>query len=602
MSIYLKNLEFLKKTSPAFYQRATGDECRHPALQLLEEAHSLRLQLGECCCYLHSAYDLDREMRRLFERADNEEQTLIIFGLGMGYCLDYMVEHRLKYRAVHVIEPFNNIFQAMLSRRDLPALLARDNVFIHLFSNPQEMSQFLWSQIQYSTGIKLLSHLSYCSIFADFYAEAGRLFADKSNLIRSSIATENEFLASWTFNQLKSLKLLRPQADILYNKFPEIPAVIVSAGPSLERHFDLLNGIGDRALIIAPGTGARILDRRGIRAHLVMAVDSAELEADLFKNFKGTCPLVGSFRLHPRIDEEFPNPILRVATSSDLLAHYYYSYFKRENLTTVADHPSVSNCAIDYAVNLGCNPIILIGQDLCFYDQKSHADKEAGSVTADRPGYKTMLDINGQSVITNSAFQAIRSELESQNQQYKDRAKIINATEAGLGVPGVVNRRFIDVISDHIVPQQCDVAGMLASALSCSGRDGTGDPDIAGFYDHLLEQIDLLQRKIREKSALLIKLDKMQKRHLKLGRLNEQIALIKEKNAELEQNVFYKEVVLAGIGAIIQYHLLAVQSRYGLKDQFPDAFKASEEFIVNTTARYLDALKDMVHEEKKANS
>jgi hypothetical protein len=396
------------------------------------------------------------------------------------------------------------------------------------------------------------------------------------------------------------LKAPGPQADVLYNKFPGIPAVIVSAGPSLERHFDLLNEIGNRALIIAPGTGAGILDRRGIRAHLVMAVDGSENEADIFKGYRGTCPLVGSFRLHPRIGEEFPNPILRLATSSDRLSHYYYRRFLNESLAMIDDHPSVSCCAIDYAVKLGCNPIILIGQDLCYYDNKLHADDNPGGPQASMGKTREMRDINGLPVVTNNSFLAMRYELEIQNQEYGDRVQIINATEAGLGIPGVANWPFRDVIRRFIDPQRCDVAETIAAVLSryCSGHARAackrGEHDMAAFYDHLLDQIDLIERKNREKAVLLGKLDRMRKRGLKSNRLNDRMAAIDDINTKLGGNNFYQEVVIANLNSVIQYYLLAVQSKFGAKEQSPDTFIKFETFLVGITAKYLANMKSMM--------
>ena len=346
--------------------------------------------------------------------------------------------------------------------------------------------------------------------------------------------------------------------------------MIVSAGPSLERHFDLLNEIGNQALIIAPGTGARILDQRGIRAHLVMAVDSSEAEADIFKSYRGACPLVGSFRLHPRIDEEFPNPILRLATSSDRLAQYYYRHFQNENFAMIDDHPSVSNCAIDYAFKLGCNPIILIGQDLCYYENKLHADEEAVNLPGSRTKISKLLDINGLPVVTNNAFLAMRYELETQTQQYKGQVQLINATEAGLGVPGIANRRFRDVIDHYIVSQRSDVAEMVAAIISRTASNNAGNNDhISGFYEHLLDQIDFIERKNRDKGVLLRKLNKLQKRDLKLSRLIEHMTIINEINSELEKNNFYQEVIRAGLNAIIQYRLVAVECTSGSTREIP---------------------------------
>ena len=538
-------------------------------------------------------------MQNLFGQANDEEQTLIIFGLGMGYCLDYLVEHQVKYREVHIIEPFDNVFNVVLAKRDLSALLSLDRLSLDMIREPQEMYGLIWNQLQLNTDIKLLYHLSYRSIFSEFYDEVERLFAEETNTFRTAVATTDKSLYTWTSHQLKSLKEHGPQADILFNKFQDLPAIIVSAGPSLERHLDLLKEIGNRALIIAPGTGARILDQGGIKAHLAMAMDTWEHEADVFKGYQGTCPLVGSFRLHPRIGQEFPNRILWFATGSDRLAQYYYHHFLNKNPAVINDYPSVSMCAIDYAFELGCNPIILIGQDLCYYDHKMHAGEEAGSLASYHGASHHMLDINGLPVITDKAFLAMRHILELQNQKFGGRVQIINATEAGLGIPGIANLSFREAIARYINPQGCNVAKIIEEAQDAATHDHAGEHDIAGFYDHLLEQIDFIERKNRDKWALLRKIDKFQKRQLKISRLNEQMAPINDINTELERNNFYQEVIMPGLASIVQQRLAAVQCSFGPKEKSPEAFKIFETFLQDVVARYLTFIKNMVNEEIK---
>ncbi len=600
MSTYLKNLDSIKRKSPGFYDKLITDEFRHPQLQVLDEVQgSVKLQLGDRCCFLHSVYDTEREMQHLFGQANNEEQTLIIFGLGMGYCVDYLVEHHVKYREVHIIEPFDNVFKVLLAQRDLNSLLNLNRLSLDLIREPQEMSGLIWNQLQLNATIKLLYHLSYRSIFSEFYDEVERLFANGTNAFMTSVATTDKSLYTWTSHQLKSLKEHGLQADILFNKFQGLPAIIVSAGPSLERHLDLLKEIGNRALIVAPGTGARILDQGGIKAHLAMAMDAWEPEADIFKDYQGTCPLVGSFRLHPRISQEFPNRILWFATSSDRLAQYYYHRFQNKSPAVINDYPSVSMCAIDYAFELGCNPIILIGQDLCYYDHKVHAGEEAGSLASYNGASHHMLDINGLPVITDKAFLAMRHALELQNQKFGGRVQIINATEAGLGIPGIENLSFREAIARYINPQGCNVAKIIEEAQDAATHDHAGEHDIAGFYDHLLDQIDFIERKNRDKWALLRKIDKFQKRQLKISRLNEQMTPINDINAELERNNFYQEVIMPGLASIVQQRLAAVQCKFGPKEKSPEAFKIFETFLQDVVARYLTFIKNMVNEEIK---
>jgi hypothetical protein len=548
MDIYKKNIDFLKEKFPAALDLMARDDFSHPQLWVLEDQGSPVLQLDDRRCFLHSTYNIEREMQQLFKEAGGPDQTLFIFGFGLGHCLDYLKEHQIEFREVHIIEPFCNIFKALLARRDLDALL-RQKVYLHLVRNPSDMRDLLWSQAPNMTNLRLLYHLSYRSIFSEFFEEMERLFADRYNLVKASVHTTELLLYSWTRQQLKSLKKKRPLANVLYDQFPGIPAIIVSAGPSLERHFDLLSSVGDRALIIAPGTGAQILNRRGIKAHLVMAIDASEAEVDLFKDYRGHTPLIGSFRLHPRLEEEFSNLILRIATATEYLSQYYYRHFQDEDLAVLNDQPSVSIFAVDYAFRLGCNPIILIGQDLCRYGQKYYADDREEFAVGVSGSSRNMHDINGVPVVTDDGFLAMRHVLEIRNQEFQDRVKIINATEAGLGIPGIENQRFGDCLERYIEPGSCDVAEIIESVVSRLAKE-TLNHDIITFYQHLLEQIDQIAVMNKKKLTLLKKMNKMKERGLKAGRLAEQVKQVEEFNGELEKNDFYREVVFTGISSI----------------------------------------------------
>ena len=59
----------------------------------------------------------------------------------------------------------------------------------------------------------------------------------------------------------------------LYEEFRNIPAIICGPGPSLDKNIDVLRTLGDRALIIAGGTGINALNAGGVIPHICVSID-----------------------------------------------------------------------------------------------------------------------------------------------------------------------------------------------------------------------------------------------------------------------------------------------------------------------------------------
>src|SRR4029077_4950210 len=70
-----------------------------------------------------------------------------------------------------------------------------------------------------------------------------------------------------------------PDAGSWFGRFANMPLVIVSAGPSLDRNVRDLKGMEDRCFILAVDTALRPLLAAGIVPHAVIIADPTELNA-----------------------------------------------------------------------------------------------------------------------------------------------------------------------------------------------------------------------------------------------------------------------------------------------------------------------------------
>src|SRR5262245_58357533 len=187
----------------------------------------------------HSAYDPEREASKFYALYPIERADFVLhFGWGLGYC-GGILRKRLKPSArVIVFEPDEELYRLSLSNADLrPALedsrfqfVVGDQVRRFFDEWPFEMSQeddlFLW--------------LVWPSAYRHHTAVAASLQEAFKVRLRDRGANLLTHFRNGTLyfqNALANLKFQSdPDVGRLFGRFKNVPLVIVSAGPSLDRN------------------------------------------------------------------------------------------------------------------------------------------------------------------------------------------------------------------------------------------------------------------------------------------------------------------------------------------------------------------------------
>jgi len=573
-SLLKRNMDYLKANFGDFYESLTKPDFAMPDLKIGETGKpgNLLLSKGDVQCNLHSVYSVEREMEMLFRPLTGESsQVIVIFGLGYGHCLDYIRKKHIKYKRVIVFEPCANILNHVLKNRGILEMLGMKDLYLRLMNVPNEMANYLLQEAMESRTVKILYHLSYMSLFRDIFDNVLRSFKNERIAAQASINTMRKLAVEWNSHQLDSLRHTFYNASELAGRFANVPGIIASAGPSLERHFDLLKEVGDRAVVVAPGSTTRIFNARGLNAHIAMSIDSNKIQAGFYRNFNLKSVLVGSHRLHSDVYENFPNKIFRVTLSTEFLTKYYYEWKGRKPFV-IGDHASVSLAAVEMLFLMGCNPIILVGQDLCYHDNRNYADDASNTISEwQKRGLIPDEDIYGRRVYTDYGYKAMQNDLEIMNIGYRDKAKILNATEGGLNIHGMENVRFAEVYENYIAKRNGDVgerlAGIMEAAekkkiLSDAGFDADGnggaaagnenaaagsEKTISDFFGHMLDSCSDIEKIIREKESRFASFSKLVARRVSSNRLNNEIKYIQDYNKRLFEVPFFSKVVFPNI-------------------------------------------------------
>jgi hypothetical protein len=207
---------------------------------------------------------------------------------------------------------------------------------------------------------------------------------------------------------------------------------------------------------------------------------------------------------------------------------------------------------------MGCNPIILLGQDLCYYDNRLYADSAKDSLGGKYVTHMVEdVDIYGNRVYTYDGFKAMRHDMEVLNLRYRHDIKMYNATEGGLNIHGIENVTFEYIIDKYIKNNAHNIPEIFSSIFceldtagsSCS-NDNTAVED---FYKHVLEECDKVERIILEKETEFRKFEKLKARGLPKNRLDREIFYIVSFNKRLEDIKFYRQVLFKSIEQQLTY-------------------------------------------------
>ncbi len=198
--------------------------------------------------------------------------------------------------------------------------------------------------------------------------------------------------------------------------FPNIPALIVGAGPSLEKNRHLLEPLRDKALICA---GGHALDRLRFPPHFAAAIDKEEpLQRISFPKV----PFCFQARTHAK-------NFSLIQGESFLVPEGHFSFLNwltgQEGLFDGGW--TVGNFLTALAVQWGCNPIVFVGMDYCYSGKKKYA--QGSSVAID--GLVETKNRFGETVWTQRDWLMAVEWTEKFAEKHPDR-QFLNATEGGL--------------------------------------------------------------------------------------------------------------------------------------------------------------------------
>ena len=543
MEMYEKNLEFFKGCLSGVYDDIMKGQCKYNSLinNVKKEQNLLVEHDGEKC-YIHSIYDTNREVEIMFKDIDKNTKNLLIFGIGCGHAVEYIVSNFKNIEKVIIIEPDLNLFLKLLNFIDFRELIHKlKNVTFIINKTYLEATNIIWNSLNagIKDGISIVYNISYRTLYFGYFEAVMGKWTKHLNDTTVNIATNDLFLYTWPVNIFKNIKEEALPIEELINKFSDLPAILVSAGPSLNKNMHFLKEIRNKAVIVAVGSAIKILDSNGIIPHFRFAFDGNETEEKIFENIDTeSSALVFGDELFPSILPNYKGKKIRMVLDTTYLLRYIQEDVYKSTFTITSGF-SVANVAFDALIKLGCKKIVFMGQDLCFTDGSLYAK---GSWSSEKIDFSTKeyirtKNIFNQEVYTKRGYIGIKSLFENMIKKNLE-IEYINATEGGLHIEGTKDKIFEDVMSEDLL-KEYKVEGIINDIYEKYDFLENGEKIHKAIINIAVEINEILIENGKRIKALK-KINKYREREMGINKLIYELEYVKTFEEILEENCFYK--------------------------------------------------------------
>lgn len=370
-----RNLRALAKGSPAVANAVAQARARTDAVfeDTEDGAPTCRITLDGKERLLASSRRPLREADRLAEQADPMEAAIFaVPGFGLGYHVD-AIAHRIgEAGMVLCFEPDVALLRAVLERVDCTACFETGRVVVvHQADSSDTISARLRGlEGVLALGVRFIAHPPSIGRLG----EAGEMFSKRLigviSAAKTSIVTKLVQTEKTLRNTLANARVYasHPGINDLADAMKGSAAIVVSAGPSLSESIEELAkpGTRERACIVAAQTVLKPLLERGIRPHFVTALDHHDISRRFYEGLTARdvegVTLVAEPKANPAILRAWPGA---VRMPRDEVLDRVLGISRHAAIQSGA---TVAHLSYYLARYLGCDPVVLVGQDLAYTD------------------------------------------------------------------------------------------------------------------------------------------------------------------------------------------------------------------------------------------
>ena len=527
MSFFDQNLAIMLMRNPEVAALMTGDlDCSHIEVIASHQpgvpTARVTLPSGEKVL-LHNMEDPIGSAQRSAERQELKgENASILLGFGLGYLAIEMTKKLEKKHPLIICEADPAILKTALTHVDLTEVLSSDYVRIIAGSGMDLQWWIHCLAVKFMTAkVDVFCYEPAMRLHPQVYEQLKDIAQKESRAIILNRNTTLKAGRQLMENFLMNFQEVIRSAGVkrLENLFRGRPAILVAAGPSLEKNVHLLREADGRAVIISVDTALRLLLPLGIKPDIVTTIDFNPINFEKFKNvpIDPDISLVYHCGGYHESIRAFDGPRFTQSHVPNRIPAWLMEYI--EDKGDIPAGTTVAHLSFHLARHMGCDPIVFIGQDLAFPKNRIHAsDLSLWEVRSE--DWDTIEDIFGEQVGTMGSFKHAIYHFEK---AFKEtRATIIDATEAGAKKEGTRVMRLRDVIDEYCTGPTLDIKGVLRR--ESEQTEPVRMDELLRDMDYMSGDLGLMQKECKDIRAaarkLKAKIDKKQMDDEEFARLS----------------------------------------------------------------------------------
>lgn len=606
MGIYENNKETMIEYFPYVKAQIEALETREEKSDALQEVfwdtdlagkEIIGLACEDDVWYFNSRYyseEMVEEWCELHKRKDYFA-PITIFGLGNADYLKKLRELNPENK-IYVYEPSDLVFWEVMHRTDLTELIQQENLFLTFGEEGiLQMTQWLSVGINFSNYEYMENCVlpNYKNAFPLIYLRFQKLLMEtyetlvfqKNTLIKMQKKSQENFYSNVgdCIRQHSILELVEDFSKVCNTE--EVPAILVSAGPSLDKNIKDLAAAKNRAFILGVDTAIGTLLKNEILPDLAITIDPLK-DIFLFEQ-EGIekIPLVLSPYANHKVIRIHTGEHFYSQKESDFLTELYTRYGKR--VIKLSTGGSVANDAFSLLCEMGFRTIILMGQDLAYPEKKSHASAAYNDeVNPDKEGrvYFEVEDIYGNPVLTRVDMNHYRRWFEN-TIGGSTNLRVIDATEGGARIAGteiMTLKEAIESACGSAVYQFDAILQNLPLTFTEEERKA-----IMEEFGRLSQSISEAESRIKEGKKVYEKLDELNRKgKYKTAEFQKTFEEISELNMWVDN-----DPIVALMGSFTNREEYDIQSRvYAHKENIYEEIK----YIVKNGIEMLEAYLDKI--------
>ena len=324
---------------------------------------------------LHNPKNPLGEALEIFSKAQNEPVAIhLIYGIGLGYLFQVAAKNSLG--TIILYEPDLNILKTAFTLVDFSEDILKKNVYIT--DSLDKAGEYIYQKSNIKNIPLMLTTTAYRKLnetgFNELVAELQRMVGSYGMDLRYTKDKFYPLLKKLIIN-MPALIQETPLAEFK-DFYKGKTAVVVSAGPTLDRNIETIKKYRDNIVLFVVGTAMKTIARHNITPDFLCIIEANDCSKQITGLDVSNINFITEAFSHPNLRKfEFKNIYTHISANQPV--NFFWKDIAEIDISEYWSKGTVSYAALNCARILGCSKIVLVGQDLAYIEGQCYSKDSA---------------------------------------------------------------------------------------------------------------------------------------------------------------------------------------------------------------------------------